>query len=342
MERKDFSFETIRIPAGEQISRRLLDFWGSIFGQDYLANQNTVSILSGKEKKLNRDIVLAAKYKNSIVSTVHLTVSLFDSRIGGIGEVATVTEHREKGLAKILCQKAIKEFEKMGGKWLFLGTSNPVAARMYHSLGWRYITGSRVMFRNSEGQSPEIFFAEYFRYIKNHKIRIVRGDTRFRLQIIPAAVIPYEGPILDLNAGLFSTRWFIQQLCMGLYPRYESIDRDGAWFVALSGKFIAGISSVKFHEDYAQIDGFCPSEMGEKILLNLFHAAIEHALRNKTREIHMVSDVLDAKKKKFLLKMGCVPVNEKMKIESKEGLIDISVYKFSLKENYAEKIRKIF
>ncbi|MCM8765066.1 MAG: GNAT family N-acetyltransferase [Candidatus Omnitrophica bacterium] len=330
MEWENLSFETIRVPVKKQVLSSLTDFWASIFGQEYLASQNTITILSGKEKNHNKDLIFAAKFKNSIVSTVHLTVSLFDKRIGGIGEVATVAEHRGKGFAKILCQNAIKEFEKMGGRWLFLGTSNPVAARMYHSLGWRYVTGSRVMFRDCEGQSPETFFTEYFLYIKKHKIRVVRGDTRFRLQVIPVAIIPYDEPLLDLNAGLFSTRWFIQQSCMGLYPRYENIDRAGAWFIALSGKFIAGISSVRFHSDYAQIDGFCSLEVNEEILFNLYHAAIEYAVRNKAREIHMVSDVLDAKKKNFLLNIGCIPTDEKMKIESKEGIIDITVYRFPL------------
>ncbi len=331
MKQKNPSFEIMEVPVSTQNKKDLLDFWASIFGEGYLSDQNISPVLSGKEKAFNRDFVFIARIGKKIVSTVHLTTSKFDKRIGGIGEVATHQNYRGRGFARILCEMAIDAFEKMDGAWLFLGTSNPAAARLYHSLGWHYITGSRVMFRDSHGKNPEVFFKEYFEHIRKHNVGIVRGDMRFRLQVIPITIIPYDGPVLDLNAGLFSTRWFMQRSCMGLYPRYEKIDDGGAWFVALSGKFIAGIASVKFHEgNIGQIDGFCSSETGEDVLSDLYNTAIRYALKNRVREIHTVSDILDVKKMRFLSKLGCIPTDERIRIESKEAIIDAIVYKFLL------------
>jgi len=42
----------------------------------------------------------------------------------------------------------------------------------------------------------------------------------------------------------------------------------------------------------------------------------------------MVADALDENKKQMLLKIGCIPTDERVKIESKEGILDISVYRY--------------
>ncbi|MGC8804940.1 MAG: GNAT family N-acetyltransferase, partial [Candidatus Ratteibacteria bacterium] len=273
-----------------------------------------------------RDFLFIAQLGINIISTVHLTVSRFDKRLGGIGEVATLKQCRGRGIAKALCSMAINTFEDSGGKWLFLGTSNP-AARLYYSLGWHYLMGTKIMLRNSNGKNPEVFFSEYLSAIKTNKIRILRGDSRFRLQIIPLIIIPYDYPVLDLNAGLFSARWYIQRFCMGLYLHYEKLEENGAWFVAISGKFLGGIVNIVFHEKYiAQIDGFCIPGIERKIMPNMYGTAIDYAKKNNVSEIHMVADALDEKKKQMLLKIGCIPTGERVKVESKEGILDIIVY----------------
>ncbi|HOK80030.1 MAG TPA: GNAT family N-acetyltransferase [bacterium] len=329
MDEKTFSFKRIDIPVERPVIDKLLEFWRGIFGNEHVLNQNLYSILSGKERNHNRDFLFIAQHKTSIISTVHLTISEFDKRIGGIGEVATLKQYRGKGIAKALCSIAIKTFEDNGGKWLFLGTSNPVAARLYYSLGWHYIMGTKIMLRNSSGKSPEVFLRQYFSAVKNNKIRILQGDSRFRLQIIPLVIIPYDEPVLDLNAGLFSTRWYVQRSCMGLYPHYEKLEEHGAWFVAISGKFLAGIVSIVFHDkSVAQIDGFCIPGIDKKVMLNLYETAIDYAKKSNASEIHMVADALDEKKKQLLLKIGCIPTNERVKFESKDGILDMIVYRY--------------
>lgn len=334
MEEKNFRFEILDIPAKKETIVDLLNFWEKIFGRDFILNQNLANILSGNEKKFNRDLIFIAKFGNTIVSTVHLTISRFDPRLGGIGEVATDSLYRKKGLAGMLCRMAINEFEENKGRWLFLGTSNPVAARLYHSLGWRYIAGSRVMLRDCRGGSPENFLRKYILHCGSQCHRIVRGKACFRLQIIPALIVPYDEPVLDLNAGLFSTRWSMQKSCLGLYPVYEKIDREGAWFVALSGRFVTGIVSVKFCDDgkYAQIDGFSIPSASRQVLIDLYQKAIAYARKNNVFEIHMPVDALDLRKKNLLSILGCEESDEKMKIESREMVLDINVYKIFLKK----------
>ncbi len=305
-------------------------FLEKIFGQDFVETQNIFFLsFQANEKKFNRDFVFIVRHNNSVVSTAHLTISRFDRKLGGIGEVATAGEFRGRGLAKVLCNMAISEFEKQGGKCLFLGTNNPAAARLYHSLGWKYIPGSRVMVRFSDGNKEIDLFLNGRKKFRNKKTVIFKGDARFRLQIIPLILFPFDEIVLDLNAGLFSTRWFVQKSCMGLYPRYEKIDESGAWFVALSGKNVVGLSSVKLNDDRcAQIDGFCLPETGEKVMKNLYLEAVNFARKNGAGEIHMVADYLDIKKKNLLLEIGCIPQEERITIESREGLLDIITFKF--------------
>ncbi|MCX7705043.1 MAG: GNAT family N-acetyltransferase [bacterium] len=324
----EFSFEALEVPVSWNVANELCLFWTKIFGQDFIENQNIFTILSGNEKEFNRDFIFVAKYKDAIVSTVHPTISIFDKRLGGIGEVATSGDFRGKGLAKLLCNMAIDEFKKRGGKLLLLGTNNPAAARLYHSLGWRYIPGSRVMLRVFDGRNTDRFLNAGKRF-NNKKIYILRGDARFRLPIIPLILFPFEEIVLDLNTGLFSTRWFVQKSCMGLYPRYEKIDENGAWFVAISKKSVVGIASVKFHDEHcAQVDGFCLPEISEKVIKKLYLKTVDYAIKRGAREIHMVADNLDIKKKKLLLKLGCIPQKERITIESKEGLLDIIAFDF--------------
>lgn len=328
---KKFSFEVLEIPVGKKTISELCSFWGKIFGQDFLETQNIFSILSGKEKKFNTDSIFVARCKDSIISTVHLTISTFDKKLGGIGEVATVSEFRGKGLAKTLCNMAIDKFEKQGGKYLFLGTNNPTAARLYYSLGWMYISGSRVMLRVSDNGKDSDSFLNDWKKSCHKKIAIVPGDARFRLQIIQLVLFPFDEIVLDLNTGLFSTRWFVQKSCMGLYPRYEKINENGAWFVAVREKLVVGLSSVKLYDEHcAQIDGFCLPGISEKVMRNLYLKAVNYARKNGAREIHMVADSLDTKKKERLLKLGCLPQHEKITIESKEGLLEIIAFKFPL------------
>lgn len=329
MAEKSFSFKKIDIPAERHLIDKLLEFWSGIFGDEHVVNQGLLSILTGKDRNFNRDFLFIAQHGTIIVSTVHLTISKFDKRIGGIGEVATLKQYRGKGIARILCSMAIKTFEDSGGKWLFLGTSNPAAARLYYSFGWHYLTGTKIMLRNSSGNTPEVFFNKYLSSIKTGKISILRGDSRFRLQVIPLVAIPYDEPVLDLNAGLFSTRWYTQRSCMGLYSHYEKLEENGAWFVAVCRKFLVGIVSIVFHDNnIAQIDGFCIPGTGKKVLLNFYKTAIDYAKNNNASEIHMVADDLDENKKQMLLKIGCIPTDERVKIESKEGILDISVYRY--------------
>lgn len=329
MVKEHFIFEKLEVPVKNRLCEELLNFWSNIFGSEYVSNQNLSSILSGNEKKFNRDLIFIVRTSESIISTVHLTISKFDKRIGGIGEVATLNCFRGKGFAKILCRMAIEEFEKNRGKWLFLATSNPVAARIYHSLGWRYIAGTKVMLRISNNHNNiETFFNNFLLRLKTSKVKIVRGSPELRLQLIPAVLIPSDQVVLDFNSGIFSVRWFVQRYCMGLYPKYEKLDGNGAWFVALSGKFIAGLVSVRFYDDFAQVDGFCVPGVSEKVLNKLYQSAISFAQKNNFSNIHMIADKLDKKKNEFLLKIGCLPTEERVRVESKDGILDMIVYSF--------------
>jgi GNAT superfamily N-acetyltransferase len=329
MAEDNISFSVNVVPLKKPTVDKLICFWSSIFGEEYLSNQATRAILSGKENSFNKDFVFIAEKSPGIVSTAHLTISGLDRRIGGLGEVATLSEYRGKGLAKLLCCKAISEFERRGGKCLFLGTNNPVAARLYSALGYRYIPGTRVMLRTTQGESPEEFLGTYWNCGRKEKIRIVRGNATFRIQIIPLAIWPYDGIVLDANAGLFSIRWFTQKSCMGLYPKYENLDKEGAWFAAVVNRLLVGISSVRFCANMAaRIDGFCHPFFSKHALVSLYRHAICYADKKGAARIYAVRERNDSEKNRFLLKLGFVPTEEKMKIEMENNTIELIVYDY--------------
>jgi len=48
-----------------------------------------------------------------------------------------------------------------------------------------------------------------------------------RIPMIPLLVSPHDEVMLDANAGMVSTKFAVQHLCMGLFPRYDRLTRCG-------------------------------------------------------------------------------------------------------------------
>lgn len=61
--------------------------------------------------------------------------------VGIFGHVFTAVHSRKKGLAAVATRQAQEEFRKRGGKALHLGVTNPVAARLYASMGFVHLCG---------------------------------------------------------------------------------------------------------------------------------------------------------------------------------------------------------
>ena len=198
-------------------------------------------------------------------------------QFAGIGEVATRPEHRGRGIANRLCQQALAEFAERGGEVVFLGTENPGAARIYHRLGWRRIAGSTVYANVVNGDSPEEYLADYFR--TPSPVNIVPGDASLRVTMIPLLLTPHDWQILDGNLPnpMVSTRYAMQNSCMGLYRKYQYLlspssqseggrerakrERRGMpaeWFAAKTddGRLVGIATAFIDAENVCHVDGF--------------------------------------------------------------------------------------
>ena len=231
-------------PLNVQTTNNLFNFWSNIFGPQ-TDPDIPKHVFTGSEARYNSNATYFEKQNEVIASTCVLTVPIKITGIGGLAEVATDPLFRRKGLASKLCSVALQDFQSNDGEALFLGTGNPEAARIYHQLGWRKITGANVMVNITSNISPEEYLTD--RFTKHDKLIVELATPIARIPMIPLLINPHDWHVLDVNCGMFSTKYGIQNSCMGLYRRYSHIRAhgNGEWFTAstIDGK-IVGISSA--------------------------------------------------------------------------------------------------
>lgn len=255
MNHTDYILERYEVPLSQELAKELSGLWQAIFEVDF---PGLLEILNGSDICNNRDILYLARNEGEVVSTCRLTISRRDPRIGGLGEVATHSEHRGKNLGFKLCQWAVREFDESGGQANFLGTVNPIAAGLYAKLGWRYLAGTKVMLRVVAGQNPEEYLVDYFRNGQELPVMIEPGSSVCRVTMIPLILRPHAKMVLDANANLVSTRFEIQKSCEGLYPRYAFMEKPSTWFAAIRADgVVVGLSSVRiFDGKTVRVDAF--------------------------------------------------------------------------------------
>ena len=242
-------------PLEPKLVDELFDFWLPIFeGQLDV----TPDVLLGHELPHSRIIVHTRRLNGKLAGACLVATSEATPSLGGFGEVATSSDARRSGIATALSQQALDDFREQGGQALFLGTSNPDAARIYFRLGWRKLAGANLMVNISNCDSPEEFLVDYFRGLGSATVRTPTPADR--APMIPLLVSPHDWQVLDFNTSMLSTRYAVQGSCLGLYRRYLAIadDEQGAWFCASTAHGeIVGLSTVRLEDDGScRVDGF--------------------------------------------------------------------------------------
>jgi len=241
-------------PLDPELVDALTAFWADIFETPF---GEFGKVLRGSEQGINNHQLYLVREHAELVATTLLTISGSNPRLAGLGEVATATTHRGRGLAAMLTRHARDTFLEQGGAALFLGTVNPAAARIYHRLGWRKLASANVMCLVRDGGSPEEFLVDTFRTAD--QIRVAAGTPACRVDMIPLILCPHDDRILDINVSLFSTRYSVQNSCMGLFPRYHALPAAGGqWFTATTedGRVVGLATARPEHEHAMRIDGF--------------------------------------------------------------------------------------
>ena len=110
----------------------------------------------------------------------------------------------------------------------------------------------------ADDRSAEEFLVDYFRDFGPATFRAATPADRAAM--IPLLVSPHDWQVLDANVGMFSTRYAVQNSCMGLYRRYSAVARDGqgAWFSAVTeGGRVVGLSTIRLDGNRGcRVDGF--------------------------------------------------------------------------------------
>lgn len=279
----------------------LIDELTALWEQTFnVASEALPPILQGDERDENRDYFYLVQADERVVGTSHLTVAPLDSALGGVGEVAVPFEYRRQGYATALCTAARDRFRGLGGDALFLGTVNPSAARVYHRLGWRRLAGSTVMACVTSERSPEEFVVDYFRAAgETSCVSISNGSARDRVPMIPLLLCPHDWQVLDFNVRLNSTRYEVQNSCMGLYPRYQELCKDdkGCWFSAhtQAGRLVGIASACVTQAGRAQVDG-----MAHQLYLSVWEELIDTAVcwaRSRSDVVEALVSVEDEDKR---------------------------------------------
>lgn len=251
---------TYTIPLAETLIDELLPFWATIFGEGLPDIERAVFL--GSEIAYSHSTLYVQREDEQVAGTCFMMHSRTMPALAGFGEVATAPEFRGRGIATDLCHQAVADFRAAGGEAFFLGTVNPVAARVYHRLGWRKLAGATVMVNLTANLSPEEFLVDYFR--QPGPVDVQRAGPEMRVPMIPLILTPHDSELLDANVGLYSCRYRTQNSCMGLYPRYVRTlqNGQGACFAASTpdGR-VVGLATARCTERTAdectyQIDGF--------------------------------------------------------------------------------------
>lgn len=312
-------FRKHEFPLEKSFSRELVGFWENIFGPGSV--DMSLKVMMGDEIHQNSNTLFIEQISDRIVGTCVLTIDKQENRIGGLGEVATDPEFRGSGIATKLCGLAVDHFCDTRGSALFLGTGNSNAARIYHRLGWSKLPGTQVMVRISDGESPEEFLDDYFKSDGMWTVRC--GSVSDRLPLIPLLIIPHAWYVLDMNVGIFSSRYRVQRSCMGLYPRYEGVssNHEGAWFSCVTGQGrIVGLSTAKLDlSGGCMVDGFTHNLWSES-WEDLMAAAISWSDSQSVRPWTAVS-LYDEEKRLFLQELGFRSKGRTVVLDSGNGRI---------------------
>lgn len=287
-------WQELAIPVDAGLAAMCCQFWQQVFSQPY---DDFLPLLAGSEAGVNDDRLFLLREGERLLGTARLTMSRSTPGLGGLGEVAVLPDARRRGIAGMLCACAREAFCRAGGRALFLATSNPAALRLYHRLGWRALPGTRAMLLHAGGESPETFLQGYFRDVR--PVTVVPGSAADRIPMIPLIMTPHDWHLLDVNAGIYSTRFLVQASCMGLYPRYLRLREagEGDWFSAYDEtRRLLGLATLRRQPDAVTLVDVFAHPRHRQAWDALLQAVLHRAFLGGARKCQARVSVIDEEK----------------------------------------------
>lgn len=223
--------------------------------------------LTGQEVAYNRDVVILAKEEGRLLGAIHGTIPHHDPHLAGLSAMFTTPEARGTGLGRKLFGQMVEALEKMGVTAMVLGTSNPVAEKLYASFGFRYLYGSGVMARFAGGAVADFNRARFD--TPKGVISIEEGSPKMRIPIVPLTLSRLKYRVYDMNLGLINPELKTQPSCMGLFPKYLALAEDGGHYWSAYDE-AGALGAVATVTKGGCFDGFAYPGW-EPSLLEMFH-----------------------------------------------------------------------
>jgi len=310
--------KTYTIPITNHQIKDLFNLWidnGFESERNIDINKN---LLLGLENNVNSIKLYVFESNSFIQSSAIILSNNQNPSISALGEVCTSIKSRGNGYASKLCKKIVEDYFSIDkNEVIFLGTVNPVAKKIYESLGWESISNSDVMFNSKSQKSFESFLSEY--YASTLEKKISNGNSNFRLSIIPFVLSLRSTHQIDLNSNINLIN--ISSGCLSLYNKFDFIDeKNGKWFcIANNENNIFSVASfLKDESNNFRLDGLF-NTLWHKESLKLMKYIIGQLKNETPKSIYVEIYEKDEYKFKLFVELGfIVKESYKKEIEGKE------------------------
>ena len=299
MNRKDGKYMELLCYESPFECSEVLKLWGEIFGSEEAVLETPQ--VNGAERTENLDIVFVAKEEDQILGTIHGTIPRSMPSVCGLSAMCTTPAARGKGLGRLLFTKIVEEMETQGVKTMFLGTGNPIAAKLYKSCGFSYLPGSKVMVRFASGDYVDFQRETFLKKPKSIEIR--PGSADMRIPLIPLALYWTPYLLLDCNTNLVSSEYITQFACMSLYPRYmKLVEEGGVFWQARNEEGVLGAVASVMPTELGMRADFFSTEIFTPTIKDLLTCCEDHA-----GEIYLQIANTDTEKIRVAAELGYSP-----------------------------------
>jgi GNAT superfamily N-acetyltransferase len=213
-----------RAPLGADVGPRVGWFLEGAFEVDAKPDLFVTVAAKGLLEDVARNDFAWATVDGEIASTAWTMTPADEPRLGTLGEVFTAPDRRGRRLAGAVCAALLERFDAGGGRTIYLGTSEPRAARIYAGLGFRPYP--RGLMRRDGPDGGAAFDAAWFGVSEVTVRSIHWGDTPRLVQLYAA---PNPWVSASWMQGLYSASHVIHDRCNSLMKATWQATRAGAW-----------------------------------------------------------------------------------------------------------------
>ena len=245
----------------EALAKEIRDLWIKVPEQIGQASDlsSYIDTLTDRDRPEDRKLLYVARVDGRLVGTSMLWVSRRDPELAEFGMPGTDPEFRRRGIGRVLFERPATEFRDAGGEAIVMGGGNQEADRIYARVGYSKLVGSNALIQAMSGESPEAYFTDYFRDLGPATIH--PGEAADRTPAVPLVHTSHDWQVMDCNARIFSTRYFVRRSFAGQCGAYVAMleESTSTFFAARAGERqkVVGLSSAKFVEEkLCSVDGF--------------------------------------------------------------------------------------